>query len=155
MKVVVLAFLPFAVANVRSLRGLTAAPTPTARLIGAGCCRPFKVILNATHDPLARTDCKQKCLDHPACNAFAISGCSFSADEACGAGCHIYQLDREEAAFASACHESNGFAGITSNTFCYALATTVDDLRVGGTTTTVDDDLRVGGTTTTFAADSP
>merc|ERR1711933_370142 len=103
----------------------TPAPTPTsnpsARLIGAGCCRHFKAILNATHDPLTRTDCQNKCLDHPACHAFAVSGCSSSSDELCGAGCHIYQLDQEEMAFTHACPESNGFVGITNSTFCYAL----------------------------------
>merc|ERR1712187_184880 len=74
----------------------TPAPTSSARLIGSGCCRDFKVILISTHDPLTRSECEHKCLDHPACNAFAVSGCSSSSAEACGAGCHIYELDQEE-----------------------------------------------------------
>merc|ERR1712066_812542 len=95
-------------------------PVPTAKLIGAGCCRPFNVILNATRRR-TRADCMHQCEDNPSCNAFAISGCSSSSDEQCGGGCHIYALNSAQETYAAPCHESNGFTGITPSTYCFVM----------------------------------
>merc|ERR1712217_715154 len=98
----------------------TPSGAPTTKLVGQGCCRPFKEILDARRD-MTRTECMEVCMSRQACNAFAISGCSSSSDENCGGACHIYELDSAEEAYVQTCSETNGFLGITSSTFCFAM----------------------------------
>merc|ERR1712039_927761 len=67
---------------------ITTTPSPTlspqTRLIGVGCCRGLqKGILNGWKKGILMSwknrtwaDCAQSCAEHPACNAFAASGCA-------------------------------------------------------------------------------
>merc|ERR1712187_594506 len=107
----------------------TPAPSPEPKLIGPGCCRRLKdgiargwktgILMSWKNG--TRTECMQRCAEHPACNAFAPSGCSSSSDQICGEGCHIYKTDTSEGEISSdTCYDTNGFVSITSNTFCYA-----------------------------------
>jgi len=87
-------------------------PTSTATavsgvtsLIGEGCCKPWREILENTPN-LSRSECAIQCASNARCNAFAISGCSSSSDETCGGQCHLYRMgDNEDEAHSGACFE--------------------------------------------------
>merc|ERR1712217_50233 len=113
---------------------ITTTPSPTlspqTRLIGVGCCRGLqKGILNGWKKGILMSwknrtwaDCAQSCAEHPACNAFAASGCASSSDTVCGGGCHIYETKTATGDIhTAACYETYGFSDITSSTFCYAM----------------------------------
>jgi len=88
----------------------------TTTLLGPGCCKPWRQILENTPD-MTRAECAIQCLSNGNCNAFAISGCSGSSDETCGGQCHLYVMEPEEEAYASTCFEQ----GLNGNTFCYTV----------------------------------
>merc|ERR1712151_1115487 len=91
---------------------------PTApSLVGAGCCKPRIVsMLNRQHN-FTRSQCARDCASKLDCNAFAISGCSSSADGTCGGACHHYLIDSQHAAQTGDCLESR----LNGNTFCYTV----------------------------------
>merc|ERR1712187_547580 len=95
-----------------------AALPPATALVGAGCCKPWDMILQTTS--LSRHtfgECAAECASNDACNAFAISGCSSSSDEVCGGACHQYQVNSPEELFGGACFD----ASLNGNTFCYTV----------------------------------
>jgi len=91
---------------------------PTApSLVGAGCCKPRIVsMLNRQHN-FTRSQCARDCASKSDCNAFAISGCSSSADGTCGGACHHYLIDSQHEADSGDCLES----ALNGNTFCYTI----------------------------------
>merc|ERR1711972_1098130 len=91
---------------------------PTApSLVGAGCCKPRIVsMLNRQHN-FTRSQCAKDCAPKSDCNAFAISGCSSSADGTCGGACHHYLIDSQHEADSGDCLES----ALNCNTFCYTI----------------------------------
>merc|ERR1711972_806444 len=91
---------------------------PTApSLVGAGCCKPRIVsMLNRQHN-FTRSQCAKDCAPKSDCNAFAISGCSSSADGTCGGACHHYLIDSQHEADSGDCLES----ALNGNTFCYTI----------------------------------
>merc|ERR1711972_1088649 len=107
------------------------APTPNRfpELIGRGCCRRLpKGIVNGWKKGIIMSwtdhtwnQCMQSCAENASCAAFAVSGCSSSSDRICGGGCHLYEMSTSEDITSSMCYETNGFAGITDTTFCYAM----------------------------------
>merc|ERR1712039_988201 len=90
------------------------AMSATTTLVGAGCCKPRRHILENTPN-LAKSECAIQCLSNTNCDAFAISGCSGSSDETCGGQCHLYVMKPEEEAYTGACFEG----ALNGNTFCY------------------------------------
>jgi len=85
-------------------------------LLGAGCCKPWRTIVESTPN-LTRSECAIQCLSNAECDAFAISGCSGSSDETCGGQCHLYLMSPQEKAYSGACYDD----ALNGNTFCYTV----------------------------------
>merc|ERR1711972_736138 len=62
----------------------TSAISAATKLVGPGCCRPVLGDYINLVQNITRNGCAMECASNT-CNAFAISGCSSSSDQTCGA----------------------------------------------------------------------